>query len=401
MRYYTTGILSENRRRTPEGYLLCLSVPIARTGAQEYAPRELPDLTPGADGRLRIWRDAEILFAPEVMASFEGKPVTLNHPESGVTPANWRKVAVGVAQNLRRGEGAEADLLLADLLITDTEAVALVEAGALAQISCGYDAEYEETAPGEGRQRGIVGNHIALVRAGRCGPRCAVKDAPRGVSAFCTFNIKEECVTQAKKPGMWERFFSNPEVGRVMDNASARAVRDEDGPAEGNAERGDIHAKLDEILILLRGMAEGEGREPPEEGEGGAAPRNGEKTRTGDTRPGAADAALIAAAKSLAPGLAFRAGEPACLIKRASLRKAMRDAAVRRAAEACLRGSSVDGADCLTLDAAFAAASEVMRLRNSARTAGALAATGDAAPVGGFMTPARLNELNRQYRATL
>ena len=43
MRYYTTSHLSENRRRTPEGYLLCIGVPIARTGLMEYLPEELPE----------------------------------------------------------------------------------------------------------------------------------------------------------------------------------------------------------------------------------------------------------------------------------------------------------------------------------------------------------------------
>jgi len=42
MRYYTTHSLSPNIEETPEGYLLCRDVPIARTGVQEYLSEEVP-----------------------------------------------------------------------------------------------------------------------------------------------------------------------------------------------------------------------------------------------------------------------------------------------------------------------------------------------------------------------
>ncbi len=42
MSYYTTSRLSERLEMTPEGYLLCKAVPIARTGALEYLPEEVP-----------------------------------------------------------------------------------------------------------------------------------------------------------------------------------------------------------------------------------------------------------------------------------------------------------------------------------------------------------------------
>ncbi len=43
MRFYTTSRLSENMEFTPEGYLLCKGVPIARIGALEYLPEEVPE----------------------------------------------------------------------------------------------------------------------------------------------------------------------------------------------------------------------------------------------------------------------------------------------------------------------------------------------------------------------
>ena len=41
MHYYGTRLTENISRRDPEGYLLCLNVPVARTGIQEYLPEEL------------------------------------------------------------------------------------------------------------------------------------------------------------------------------------------------------------------------------------------------------------------------------------------------------------------------------------------------------------------------
>ena len=46
MHYYGTRLSENISRREPEGYLLCLNVPVARTGAQDYLPEEL-GLSPG------------------------------------------------------------------------------------------------------------------------------------------------------------------------------------------------------------------------------------------------------------------------------------------------------------------------------------------------------------------
>ena len=41
MHYYGTRLSENISKREPEGYLLCLNVPVARTGTQEYMPDEL------------------------------------------------------------------------------------------------------------------------------------------------------------------------------------------------------------------------------------------------------------------------------------------------------------------------------------------------------------------------
>ncbi len=174
MRFYTTEQLGEKQSFTPEGFLLCADVPIARTGQMIYGPDETP-IAAGDDGVVRIDRSPEEVFRPETIASFAGKPVTNDHPPEDVNPDNWKQYDVGTVLNPRRGEGTLADLLLGDLLIKERDAIDAVRGGKR-EISAGYDAGYYVTGPGRGYQTQIVGNHVALVDQGRCGPRCRIGD---------------------------------------------------------------------------------------------------------------------------------------------------------------------------------------------------------------------------------
>jgi hypothetical protein len=175
-RFYTVEQLGEKQSITPDGFLLCEDTPIARIGTQVYGEHELPGLV-GKDGLIHVMRDESEVFRPQTIASFNGKPVTNNHPPEKVTPNNFRHYAVGVVLNPRRGDGIQYDnnFLYADLLITDPVAIGEVRSGKR-EVSAGYDAEYEQTVDGEGRQYGIVGNHVALVNRGRCGPLCSIGD---------------------------------------------------------------------------------------------------------------------------------------------------------------------------------------------------------------------------------
>lgn len=174
MKFYTTSKISENIHETPEGYLVCVGVAIARTGEMIYGEGETP-LEVGPDGKIVINRYDDEVFRPETMASFEGKAVTIQHPNEFVSPENWSKLAKGILQNVRRGEGDQSTDLIADLLITDSQAIELVKNG-LREVSCGYEAEYSQTGEGQGIQQNIVGNHLALVDEGRAGSAYAIND---------------------------------------------------------------------------------------------------------------------------------------------------------------------------------------------------------------------------------
>lgn len=192
---YAKDALSPNISETPEGYLICSNVPIARIGTQVYnASENLTDihgtpLPPDASGSIEVYKDPSVLFNADTMASFEGKPVTIGH--TMVDTNNWKGNAVGIAQNVHQGTGNMRDKLLADLLLTDQLAIDIVKNNLMREISLGYDAGYIADAPGKAHQISITGNHIALVPLGKAGHECRIYDEKiADEDMFMTFKDK-------------------------------------------------------------------------------------------------------------------------------------------------------------------------------------------------------------------
>lgn len=159
---------------TPEGFLFCQDVPVARIGTMVYGPRETP-IQVGSDGIAHVTRDAQALFADTALASAHGKAIVNEHPDQDVRPANWKELAKGVMLNPRRGVNDDEGLMVADFLVMDAATIRDVQAGKR-EVSLGYEADYEQTGDGQGRQTNIIVNHVALVDRGRCGPRCSIGD---------------------------------------------------------------------------------------------------------------------------------------------------------------------------------------------------------------------------------
>lgn len=229
MKYFASK-LSDNLAETPEGYLLALNVLIGRTGEMEYGHGETP-LDAGPDGKVLISRDADELFSDEAIASFQGKPLTIQHPEEFVTPDNWSELTKGIMQNVRRGSGSNNQDLVCDLLITDGETISLVKNG-LRELSCGYEAEYIETGVGVGKQTRIRGNHLALVEQGRAGSEYAVRD-----------HKGAESMKPDKK--YLERFMSLIKKGKTVDEAMVDA---EKPPTNGEP------AVMDELVSGMKAI---------------------------------------------------------------------------------------------------------------------------------------------------
>ncbi|HDT1533821.1 TPA: DUF2213 domain-containing protein [Klebsiella pneumoniae subsp. pneumoniae] len=182
MKYFFKTRLGNTRFQLADGSVLFKDVPIGRTGEQVYGAEELPEIEPDSQGLIVVRRTPEEVFGERTIASFEGMAVTIGHPKdfSGniifVTPSNWRQLANGHIQNVRRGSGEQGDLLLADVIAKTPEAIQAVEDGD-DEVSCGYDADYRQISPGIAEQYAITGNHLALVPNGRAGSRCALGDS--------------------------------------------------------------------------------------------------------------------------------------------------------------------------------------------------------------------------------
>lgn len=182
MKYFFKTRLGNTRYQLADGSVLFKDVPIGRTGEQEYDATERPELVPDARGKVIVRRTPEEVFSERAMASFEGMAVTIGHPRDFngeiifVTPENWRQLANGHIQNVRRGQGSESDLLLADVIVKTPEGLQAIDDGD-DEVSCGYDADYEQISPGLANQSAITGNHLALVPNGRAGFRCKIGDA--------------------------------------------------------------------------------------------------------------------------------------------------------------------------------------------------------------------------------
>ena len=386
MRYYTAAQLSERISETPEGFLLCQGVPVARAGELLYAEGELTaedgsDAIEAKDGIIKVTRGTDDLFSPETIASFEGKPVTLNHPEDFVAPDNWREVAVGHMQNVREGEGEDADKLLADLLITDREAIYAIKSKTMREVSLGYDAEYEQLEPGKGKQTNIMGNHIALVRRGRNGPSVAIRDAapdnqPRKQSMKDKLMkllgravdeaMPDDVTADAKDQDPMEARLAKLEemVGKLLDHE----VEEEEAEVmDGEA----VAPSLDERIAAMEAAIAKLIEKPDGEVK--------EETEVKDECK-AMDAETIARAEILAPGL---------------------EASPKLVSEAlAVFGKTADGAailktfDGLPDDAKFIAAAELVR----AKRAAAARPTFDSLPAmgSGPMTAEKLNQLNAE-----
>lgn len=142
---------------------------IGRAGVQTYTR---PDGT-----TVRAYRPAEEVFA----ADFTGAPVTVGHPDGGVSPRTWRQYAIGsVARQSATPVVADGQQWAeADLQVADADGLAGVQAGELCECSCAYDCTREwtpgVTADGQPYDvvfRQLVPNHVALgpkgfARAGR------------------------------------------------------------------------------------------------------------------------------------------------------------------------------------------------------------------------------------------
>ena len=165
MRVLIAEKLSPHKYKTPEGYLICQDAILARTGKQTYLNREVyGDSIDNPDKEIEIDRPEAEVFSDKTLASFENKPVTIEHPDEDVNIDNHNFYSVGFVRDIKRGIDNGKPVMIGTLVVTNPDAVADIENGKLLELSCGYDCDIVDNA-----QTNIRGNHVALCEHGRAG----------------------------------------------------------------------------------------------------------------------------------------------------------------------------------------------------------------------------------------
>ena len=164
----------------------------ARTGKQEYRKNEI-FADSDDDSIIELDRPADEVFSEKTIASFENKPLVNEHPDEDVNTENYKDYAVGFIRDVHKGTVNGQDVLLANLVFTDKDAIEDIESGRKNELSCGYDCDIvDEKNP---KQTNIRGNHVALCERGRAGIAKivdSVKDYSTTKRQFREYDIDEE-----------------------------------------------------------------------------------------------------------------------------------------------------------------------------------------------------------------
>lgn len=244
-RYFGEQI-SENMIKTPEGYLVCLNVPIASPDPMKYNNSDV-GLDTDSD-TVMISNPWEELSSPSTIASFEAKPVTAGHPDGKLLDADTATFeTVGIGVNVRADE--QNKVLLADLVIISNEAINAISNG-IKEVSCGYSSiSIADNGDGTGYRIGIIGNHIAIVPKGRCGSQCSINDSKGD-------NVTDKSILEKIK-AVFTDAESKSEKEEVFDaKASFDALQKEVSDMKAANDAGDD--KMDQILALLNKLLEAE-----------------------------------------------------------------------------------------------------------------------------------------------
>lgn len=226
---YDRGTL-RSPRRTEQGRLRVDGV-FTRAGVFEYRR---------TDGTMQreLRPDSEV-FSPESLRSLEMLPVVEDHPRSGLLGDDSARAQGWTLEGVRR----EGDLVVGSLLVTDPQLIASIEAGKTS-LSVGYAVAYDPT-PGndpvygrhDGVQRGIRGDHLAVVDVGRAGPEARVRMDSAGTFLAINATGVPSVLTRTHTSHTIGEPRMNPEEIKKLQEALAFAVARADKAEKSLAEQ--------------------------------------------------------------------------------------------------------------------------------------------------------------------
>ena len=237
--------LSENMAKTPEGYLICYDVNIARIGTQDYLGSEL-----GVEDEIvTVNRPAEEVFKPATVASFEGKPFTNDHPYELLDANNTSIYSKGHLQNVRVSE--DKVYLIGDIVVIDSQTIQDIENGKR-EISAGYNCDCLQDENGNWYQSNIIGNHVALVDKGRAGEKVRINDQKKEKKSMDKTNVLGK---------LFKAFAKDAEPDEVIEALKAVQEKDENG---GDDRLSQLEAQVSAIAEKLDALTTPQEDEEPE-----------------------------------------------------------------------------------------------------------------------------------------
>lgn len=235
MRFLVAEKLGPHKFKTPEGYLICTDAILSRTGKQEYKRCELfGDTCEDPDKIVNVERTDDEVFSDKAMASFENKAVCIEHPDHDVNAENHNELAVGFVRDIHKGEDNGKPVMMGTLVITDKDAVEVVESGEYKELSCGYDCDIDDDS--EPRQRNIRGNHVALCKQGRAGIARIVDSVDD--AGIKVWQVRQGYAIVVKR--YWQQYGKNAFVDATESSIEAARYH------RGSLERND---KMDFVII--------------------------------------------------------------------------------------------------------------------------------------------------------
>jgi hypothetical protein len=237
------------RSTTPEGFLR-VPIVIARSGIQLYTAEEVGDESRPPGEVVRVWRPPDEVFSPDAISSFRGKPITNDHPGELIDAASIGDIESGwsgwTCDDVRR----DGDLLIGTAVVARKDAIQDINAGKK-ELSGGYSAVYEVVSgvspAGESYdaiQTKIRGNHVAIVKAGRCGAACRIADHKTGA----TERLHREGHTVKIQLGGKDHEVSDDTASAITAITDASAAKD--------TELEELQAKFDAEKAARDGLAQ-------------------------------------------------------------------------------------------------------------------------------------------------
>ena len=182
-------------RKTDDGHVVHARV--ARGGnVQNYRGSEM-----GVTDRdvVRIYRPSDAVFARNAINTYARKPITIGHPEGGVSDETWKDLAVG---EIDRDVVRDGEFVSVPLLFRDAKAITMMQAAdGPRELSMGYVASVDfsdgVTPDGDAYDAIMTDfrmNHVAVVPLARGGKELRIGDGADARWGASPYNDRKDTI---------------------------------------------------------------------------------------------------------------------------------------------------------------------------------------------------------------